>query len=229
MRESVMAEAVAAAGKVDYFKASKRFDEDMTATAERSVKVAYTVAASSVGVSVLLAGALIGLTPLKTVEPFVIRVDNSTGIVDVVTALTGPRTYDDAVTRYYAAKYVQGREGFVASEAEPTFKAVTLMSASAEQQRFVDGYGRSSGTSPHVVYKGGATSRVSVKSISMLAKNVAAVRYLRTVTRGDEVKTTHWIATLTISFSGEAMSAGDRLINPLGFQVTDYRADAEAQ
>ena len=70
---------------------------------------------------------------------------------------------------------------------------------------------------------------MAVKSISMLTKNVAAVRYLRTVTRVDDVKTTHWIATLTISFSGEAMSAGDRLINPLGFQVTDYRADAEAQ
>jgi type IV secretion system protein VirB8 len=224
-----MMEAVAAAGKDDYFAASKRFDEDMALTARRSARNAYAVAASAVGVSVLLAGALIGLMPLKTVEPFVIRVDNSTGIVDVVTALTGPRTYDDAVTRYYAAKYVQGREGFVASEAEPTFKAVTLMSAAAEQQRYVDGYGRGSPSSPHVLYKGGATARIAVKSISMLAKNVAAVRYLRTVTRGDEVKTTHWIATLTISFSGEPMSAGDRLINPLGFQVADYRADAEAQ
>ena len=224
-----MLAAVTEAAKDDYFTAATRFDEDVVATARRSVKLAYTIAAASAGVSVLLAGALMGLMPLKTVEPFVIRVDNSTGIVDVVTALTGPQTYDDQVKRYFAAKYVQGLEGYVASEAEPTFKAVTLMSASAEQQRFVDGYSRSSPASPHVLYKGGATSRVAVKSISMLAKNVAAVRYLRTVTRGDEVKTTHWIATLTMSFSGEAMSAGDRLINPLGFQVTDYRADAEAQ
>ena len=89
---------------------------------------------------------------------------------EVVSALTGPQTYDDQVKRYFAAKYVQGREGFVGSEAQPTFKAVTLMSAAAEQQRFVEGYRGSNPLSPQVVFKG-ATSRVAVKSISMLATN----------------------------------------------------------
>jgi type IV secretion system protein VirB8 len=228
MREGLMGEAVRLADKADYFATAKRYDEDLVASGRRAVKVAQLTALAAVAVAVLEAGALLALLPLKTVEPFVIRVDNSTGIVDVVSALTGPRTYDDAVTRYYAAKYVQGREGFVSSEAEPTFKAVTLMSAAAEQQRFVDGYRGSNPQSPQVMFKG-ATSRVAVKSISMLAKNVAAVRYLRTVTRAEDVKTTHWIATLTISFSGDALSSGDRLINPLGFQVVDYRADPEAQ
>ena len=223
-----MVEAVGAADKGDYFSAAKRFDEVMVASGRRSVKVANLTASAAVGVAVLQAGALIALVPMKTVEPFVVRVDNSTGIVDVVSALTGPQTYDDQVKRYFAAKYVQGREGFVGSEAQPTFKAVTLMSAAAEQQRFVEGYRGSNPLSPQVVFKG-ATSRVAVKSISMLATNVAAVRYLRTVTRAEDVKTTHWIATLTIRFSGEPMSSGDRLINPLGFQVVDYRADPEAQ
>jgi type IV secretion system protein VirB8 len=228
MREGVMGEAVGTTDKADYFSKAKRFDEDLVANGRRAVRVAQLTALAAVGVAVLEAGALMALLPLKTVEPFVIRVDNSTGIVDVVSALTGPQTYDDQVKRYFAAKYVQGREGFVASEAEPTFKTVTLMSAAAEQQRFVDGYRGSNPQSPQVVFKG-ATSRVAVRSISMLSKNVVAVRYLRTVTRGEEVKTTHWIATLTINFSGEAMSSGDRLINPLGFQVVDYRADPEAQ
>jgi type IV secretion system protein VirB8 len=229
MREGVMIEAVAAGDKAAYFAQARRFDEDLVAQGRRTVKVAQRTALAAVSVAVLEALALMALLPLKTVEPFVVRVDNSTGIVDVVSALTGPQTYDDQVKRYFAAKYVQGREGYVASEAEPTFKAVTLMSAAAEQQRFVEVYRGSNPQSPQVVFKNGATARVAVKSISMLAKNVAAVRYLRTVTRGDEVKTTHWIATLTISFSGEPMSSGDRLINPLGFQVVDYRADPEAQ
>ena len=124
-----MVEAVGAADKGDYFSAAKRFDEVMVASGRRSVKVANLTASAAVGVAVLQAGALIALVPMKTVEPFVVRVDNSTGIVDVVSALTGPQTYDDQVKRYFAAKYVQGREGFVGSEAQPTFKAVTLMSA----------------------------------------------------------------------------------------------------
>ena len=54
------------------------------------------------------------------------------------------------------------------------------------------------------------------------------VRYLRTVTRGEEVRTTHWVATLTFAYVNAPMSATDRLVNPLGFVVSDYRADPEA-
>ena len=39
--------------------------------------------------TVLALVAVAGLTPMKTVEPFVIRVDNSTGVVDVVPVLKG--------------------------------------------------------------------------------------------------------------------------------------------
>jgi hypothetical protein len=37
----------------------------------------------------------------------------------------------------------------------------------------------------------------------------------------------HWAALLTYRFSDADMTAGDRLTNPLGFQVTRYRRDAE--
>jgi type IV secretion system protein VirB8 len=37
-----------------------------------------------------------------------------------------------------------------------------------------------------------------------------------------------WVAVVRYRFSGEPMSAEDRFLNPLGFQVTEYRRDAEA-
>src|SRR3546814_2625244 len=37
-----------------------------------------------------------------------------------------------------------------------------------------------------------------------------------------------WVAVLRFGYSGEAMSAADRMINPLGFKVTSYRKSAEA-
>ncbi len=81
--------------------------------------------------------AVVALTPLKTVEPFVIRVDNSTGIVEVVSALSSAAgTYDEEVTKYFAARYVRAREGYVWSDAEENFRIASLMSNSAEQQRF---------------------------------------------------------------------------------------------
>jgi type IV secretion system protein VirB8 len=51
---------------------------------------------------------------------------------------------------------------------------------------------------------------------------------MRTVTRGNDVRTTHWVATLTFSYVNAPMSSTDRLVNPLGFVVSEYRADPEA-
>ena len=37
-----------------------------------------------------------------------------------------------------------------------------------------------------------------------------------------------WVAVIRYRYSGEPMSAEDRFVNPLGFQVLRYRRDAEA-
>ena len=50
--------------------------------------------------------ALALLLPLKRVDPFVIRVDNTTGIVDVVPVYTGQGPLDETVTRYFLTHYV---------------------------------------------------------------------------------------------------------------------------
>ena len=51
---------------------------------------------------------------------------------------------------------------------------------------------------------------------------------MRTITRGEETRTSHWVATLTYSYANAPMSSTDRLVNPLGFAVSEYRADPEA-
>ena len=218
-----------AAGDLDtYFATARRFDQDASLEAYASAKRAWRIAG---GASVLTALSIIAiacLAPLKSVEPFVIRVDNTTGIVDVVSAITGPNTYADATTKYFAGLYVRAREGFSASEAEANFRSVALMSVPAEQRRFQESYRGSNPQSPQVLYGKSATVRVTISSVSMLDHNVASVRYLKTVLRGDDTQTSHWIATLTFSYSSAAMSAADRMINPLGFLVSDFKADAEA-
>ena len=212
-----------------YFDKARRFDQDRMIQVERSARIAWVIAI----VAAILAGASIfaiaGLTPLKTVEPFVVRVDNSTGIVDVVSALTSTAgTYDEAVTKYFAAKYVRAREGYVWSEAEENFRTVALLSTQQEQARFSALYRGSNPESPQNTYGRSATARISIASISLINPHVVSVRYMRTITRGEEVRTTHWIATLTFSYANAPMSSTDRLVNPLGFAVSEYRADPEA-
>jgi type IV secretion system protein VirB8 len=213
----------------DYFRKARTFEQDRLIMAEKSRRTAWMVAAGACAMAVVAVLAVAMLAPFKTVEPFVIRVDNSTGIVDVVTALSDSKdTYDEAVTKYFASKYVRAREGFVSEEAPENFRTVSLLSEATEQQRFAAYYRGSNPESPQVVYGRSATARITVKSISVINRNVAQVRYLREVRRGEESKITHWIATMTFSYVKTPMSEGNRLTNPLGFLVSEYKADPEA-
>ncbi|NYJ13096.1 type IV secretion system protein VirB8 [Rhizobium leguminosarum] len=212
-----------------YFEKARRYDQDRMIQVERSARIAWFVAVCAGTLAAVSVSAIAGLTPLKTIEPFVVRVDNSTGIVDVVSALTSTAgTYDEAVTKYFAAKYVRAREGYVWSEGGENFRTVALLSTQPEQTRFAALYRGSNPDSPQIIYGRSATSRINIVSISLINANVVSVRYMRTVTRGDDVRTTHWVATLTFSYANAPMSSTDRLINPLGFVVSEYRADPEA-
>ena len=212
-----------------YFEKARRFDQDRMNEVERSNRLAWSIAIAAgivAGISIL---AVASLAPLKTVEPFVVRVDNSTGIVDVVSALSATAgTYDEAVTKYFAAKYVRGREGYVWSESQENFRTIALLSTQAEQARFAATYRGSNPQSPQNVYGRSATVRINIVSIALINQNVVSVRYIRSLTRGEEVRTTHFVATLTYSYANAPMSSTDRLVNPLGFAVSEYRADPEA-
>lgn len=212
-----------------YFDNARRWEQDLLLSAQRSKRIAWIVAASACALAVVSVGAVAALAPLKTVEPFVIRVDNSTGIVETVAALKEtPARYDEAVTKYFLARYVRAREGFSAAEAETNFRAVSLLSAAPEQARFAAWYRGSNPESPQVLHGRLGVATVRVKAISLLTDNVASVRYLTESRKGDETRTTHWIATLTFAYVNAPMASTDRLINPLGFQVSEYRADPEA-
>ena len=54
-----------------------------------------------------------------------------------------------------------------------------------------------------------------------------SVRFMKESRKGEETRITHWVSTLTFSYANAPMSSADRLINPLGFLVSEYRADPE--
>jgi type IV secretion system protein VirB8 len=213
----------------EYFEKARRFDEDRLALAEHSRRLAWGVALVACLMAIAALLAVAALAPLKTVAPFVVRVDNATGIVDVVDALSqSTGTYDEAVTKYFAAKYVRAREGWAASEAEENFRLVTLMSTPDEQARFAALYRGSNPQSPQNILGRAAVARIQIKAISLINRQVLQVRYLKDVRRTNEDHAvTHWVATLTYAYTNAPTSTNDRLANPLGFLVSDYRSDPE--
>jgi type IV secretion system protein VirB8 len=210
-----------------YFDEAKSWNADRLRAAERSRRLAWGVAAFAGVLATVAVGAVAALSPLKTVEPFVVRVDRATGAVDVMTALKSerPLTYDEAVTKHFLAQYVRAREGWLAPAAEANFRQVSIMSTPAEQQRWADAFRPANPQSPQVVYGPAAEALVAIRAVSFVSDGVANVRFHRTVRRGPQLEESDWIATVAFTYTKAPMAEADRLRNPLGFQVTSYRAD----
>ncbi len=214
-----------------YLKEARTFDQDRLLSARRSTQLAWTVA--SVASVIACAGvvAVAALAPLKSVEPFVIRVDQSTGVPEVMTALTdGQDHYDEAVAKYFLALYVRTRESYSFAARSTIFDHVQIMSGPEEQGEFSAQYNASNPDSPQYVFGKKTKAEVQIRSISFLDEGLAQVRFYRITKSDDEdlERRSQWVSTLTYTFDGQAeISSQDRMINPLGFVVTDYRADPE--
>ena len=212
-----------------YFDEARRWDEDRLASALRSKQLAWTVAAGAGVLALAAVGAVAALSPLKSVEPFVVRVDQSTGAVDVMSGLKGSDqlTYDEAVSKYFLALYVRAREGWLPQAAEQDFKQVAILSASPEQERWADFFRPTNAQSPQVLWGDNGVSLIDVRAISFVSAKVADVRFHRTVRQAQQTSESDWIATIAFTYTKAPMNEADRLRNPLGFQVVSYRSDPE--
>jgi type IV secretion system protein VirB8 len=212
-----------------YFQEARSWDQDRLAAAQRSKRLAWTVAAGASVLALAAMSAVVALAPLKSVEPFVVRVDRATGGVDVMTGLKGRGnlTYDEAVSKYFLGQYLRAREGYLPVAAEDNFRQVSIMSTPAEQQRWADYFRPANPQSPPATYGQQAYAEVEIRAISFINPHVASVRFHKTVRKPDQVIGSDWVATISFTYTKVPMLESDRLKNPLGFQVATYRADPE--
>jgi Type IV secretory pathway, component VirB8 len=213
----------------EYFGEAISWETERFLEERKSKKLAWRIAGFSLAISLASVLAVAALSPLKTVEPFVVRVDNSTGMVDIVTALTTEKTnYEEAINKYFIAKYVINRESYSPQARNHMYNVVGLMSDSSVASQYAEYYNpRYNPEAPLKIFGDSATVTVDLKNISFVDKQVALIRFTKTVRRGPDKVVSHWIATLTFTYVSGQMAADDRLVNPLGFQCTDYRLDPE--
>jgi type IV secretion system protein VirB8 len=212
-----------------YFAQARSWDQDRLAEARRSKHLAWSIAAGACGLAVAAVCAVTALAPLKSVQPFVVRVDRTTGAVDVMGGLKGGAelTYEEAVSKYFLGLYVRARESWLAPAAEANFSQVSIMSTPDEQQRWGQDFAPSNRNSPQVLYGAGGQVEVAIRAISFVSPKVANVRFHRVVRQGPQIAESDWISTIAFAYTAAPMLEADRLRNPLGFQVISYRADPE--
>ena len=217
-----------------YFEEARSWDRDRVALAERSVRTAWRVAAAGWLCALMSGAALVLLVPLKRVEPFLIRVDRSTGVVDTVPIYTGSATQPQAVTRYFLNHYVTVCERFDFATAESDYAECGAFQTPLENQAWYARWTRSNPDSPLNRYKDGSTVRVSVESISFLTpggglQKLAQVRY-RTLTRqadGANRAVKHYIATIRYAYGAPSSDPMIRRWNPLGFKILNFNVEPE--
>ena len=109
-----------------------------------------------------------------------------------------------------------------------SFATVLYRLGTPEQQRWADAFRPSNPQSPQVTLGPSAEAAIEIRAVSFVSPQVASVRFRRTLRRAQQIEQTDWVATAAFDYSRAPMAEADRLRNPLGFQVTSYRADAEA-
>lgn len=217
-----------------YLRDARSWELDRAQQAGRSARVAWWVAGGASLMALVCAGALAALAPLKRTVPYLVRVDNGTGIVDVVPAYKGDADIPEIVTRTLLNGYVMSRERYFYGTAEADFELVAAQSSPQLGQDWSAAWDRANPASPLNAYKDGSTVRAQVRSITFLRlpsgrTNVAQVRfsrYLRAGGTGDE-QATHWLATVEYAYVPPATDERARSLNPIGFRVIEYRKEPE--
>ena len=202
----------------------------VTDSLERSRRLAWIVALVSAVIALLLAIAIVIMLPLRTVEPYTLLVDRQTGHVEALAPLdTTVLTPDAALTRSFLVQYVIARESFDIDSVDLDYRKVALWSAGSERQRYVELMSPSNPAGPLGSLPRRTVIRVEVRSVSSLSADQALVRFTteQTDPGSRPAPPQYWAAVIDYQFTGAEMSADDRLLNPLGFQVTRYRRDAE--
>ncbi len=217
-----------------YFQEGASWDDDRVAAAHRTARVAWRVAGAGWVCAVTGGASLLLLMPLKRVEPFVVRVDNTSGIVDVVPVYAGDTTMDQAVTRYFVTHYITICERFNFETAESDYEECGAFHAAQRNQAWSTLWNKNNPGSPLNVHKDGSTVRAQVESVSFFqrgngASDLAQVRYVKAERQGSGAgeRLTHWIATLQYVYTTVSKDPRVRRWNPLGFKIVELVSEPE--
>jgi len=214
----------------DYYAAAKSWADGQTSVASRETRIAWRVAAGASVIALLLALALAFLVPFKTVVPYVLTVDRQTGAIEAAsTVKSGQLSQNEAVIQAQLASYVIARETFDATDLAQKYRQVQVMSARPVAAAYVAQMAASNPESPLRSLSRGDTVSVRIRSVSLINDNAALVRFTttRSALGGGVGQPTNFVSAISFGFNGRALRQSDRYDNPLGFQVTRYRRDAE--
>lgn len=211
-----------------HYEEGSLWEQEIYLSLQHSRKRAWIVSAVMAGVAILSLIALLIVLPLKSVEPFVVTVDHTTGYTEVARPLAdGPLQQSEAVIQFDLVRYVNARETYNPAVLEQNYKLAQSLSSGDAAQEHKALWDASNPDNPSAVYGRDATIDVRIKSVALLNDHTASVRFRRELRQNNSKNLSHWNAILTFRHSSASASMEQRFLNPLGFEITSYRLTQE--
>ncbi|ALN80528.1 virB8 family protein [Lysobacter antibioticus] len=209
--------------------------------ARRSERRAWMVAFASLVMSLILAGGYFYFLPLKEKVPYLVMADAYTGTSTVARLrddFVNPSiASSEAINKSNISHFVMARESYDHSQiGERDWNTVFAMAAPHVTSGYSQLYGNTNPNNPITIFGKAKTVRVKILSIQLNGEQntgpkpkVATVRFQRSVLNkdtGSSEPLDSKIATIEYLYkSNLKMDERNRVLNPLGFQVTGYRVD----
>lgn len=154
----------------------------------------------------------------KSLEPYVIEVEEKTGVATMVNQLTAQNfTGDQAIRKYFINEFIHAASAYDPKTYKTDVEKVRLFSTPSI---FSDFRAR---INPRVL---GVDQRIDVriKSVQFTDNNTAQIRLVQQMDDpGSSIpKLQDQVITMNFYFSDIKLTMEERLINPLGFQVSKY-------
>lgn len=216
------------------------FELTIADQARRSERRAWMVAWSAILMSLLLAGGYFLFLPLKEKVPYLVMADPYTGTATVA-RLVGDFhnrdvTTEEAINKSNVAQFILARESYDSGlVGQRNWRTTLSMAGPGVAPAYIALHAESNPERPFRIFGGSRAVRVRILSIVLLGGGEgrrptgATVRFQRSVydkARGSAEPLDSKIATMEFTYDQNLqLNEEDRLLNPLGFRVVNYRVD----
>lgn len=221
-----------------YTQAAKWFEHRVAEDYRKKARHARWLAGVFGVIAVMAILAVMMLSPLKTVEPYVIRVDKNSGYMDIVKPVGSRSEPVDVVQdKHFIAAYVMARESYNWASQRANYAFVQLVSSPdvfGEYRNFQlssKGYVAKLGQSQQVRTEINSIVPLPTSSESKLEGDARIktyqIRFTQTLLDAEgkrlpSGRSVDWVATLSLDHNNPPVSEGDQWLNPLGYGVRAY-------
>lgn len=191
------------------------------------------IAVSSLLLALIAGFIILYMLPQKTVMPFLIQVDEKSGYTTIIEQNSLESiSADESLRRYFVIKFITAREGYDALDLRENSDVVRLLAEKGIYRRYWNEViNPQNKQSLYVTLGSDYVRQVDIKSVQFLDAERAQVRLSVTTTSKQtsrEPQVEHYIALMKFQFVQLDLKFSEMAVNPLGFQVQEYRLDKDS-